>query len=103
MTMSARYRSRASLAADTMREVLPSTSPTTRLSCAITQRNCRGSLKAVPYFGRRAARRSLVTFVFAFAFTGFDLTALGLDAFALTAFLAGVVGFLLATLRALDD
>src|ERR1700719_804583 len=60
MTMSARYRSRASLAAATMREVLPSTSPTTRLSCAMTQRSCFGALKsfmncpAVPIRSRKA-------------------------------------------------
>src|SRR5882757_7715182 len=36
-----------------MREVLPSTSPTTKLSCAMTQRSCRGA--AMRYFGRRGA------------------------------------------------
>src|ERR1700722_13764481 len=60
MTMSARYRSRASLAATTMREVLPSTSPTTRFSCAMTQRSWFGALKsfmncpAVPIWSRKA-------------------------------------------------
>src|SRR5260221_3189921 len=36
-----------------MREVLPSTSPTTRLSCAMTQRSCRVAL--MRYLGRRGA------------------------------------------------
>src|SRR5258707_6559572 len=50
MTMSARLRSRASLAAATIRDVLPSTSPTTKFSCAMTQRSCVAWLKSFPSF-----------------------------------------------------
>ena len=38
-----------------MREVLPSTSPTTKLSCAITHRSWRGWVNGFPYFLRRGA------------------------------------------------
>src|ERR1700678_4092553 len=52
-----------------MREVFPSTSPTTKLSCAMTQRNCRDGAKSISYagpivdllsayLGRRAAGRA---------------------------------------------
>src|SRR3984957_11296304 len=43
-----------------IRVVLPSTSPTTKLSCAKTQRNCRDSVNLIPYFLRRAAGRTVL-------------------------------------------
>src|SRR5580698_3913148 len=49
MITSARNSSRARMAAAMMREVLPSTSPTTRSSCAMTQRSRRSPLNAASY------------------------------------------------------
>src|SRR5580692_7148796 len=76
-----------------MREVLPSTSPTTRLSCAMTQRSCR--VAVIRYFGRRGA-------AFRAALDGVFLTAFPADFF--TTFLATFFGTLLgAALERLGD
>src|ERR1700679_258212 len=53
MTTSARDSSRAWFAAAMIREVFPSTSPTTRLSCAITQRSRLGLLNHASYWHTR--------------------------------------------------
>ena len=52
ITRSAADCSRAWFAAAMMREVLPSTSPTTKLSCAMTQRSCRGRVNPIPCYSR---------------------------------------------------